>query len=46
MKSTTVRRLLMLAAAAGLLGLAACNTFEGFGRDLELGGEKIQNAAK
>lgn len=46
MKATNVRKLLMLAAAIGVLGLAACNTFEGFGRDLEMGGEKIQNAAK
>ena len=27
-------------------GLAACNTFEGMGRDLERAGEKIQKKAQ
>ncbi|MES2536979.1 MAG: entericidin A/B family lipoprotein [Pseudomonadota bacterium] len=26
-------------------GLTACNTFKGFGKDVERGGEKVQNAA-
>ena len=26
--------------------LAGCNTFEGVGRDVERGGEKVQDAAK
>jgi predicted small secreted protein len=31
-------------AAAGML-LSSCNTFIGFGRDLQIGGEAMQNAA-
>lgn len=26
-------------------GLSACNTFRGFGQDVERGGEKVQDAA-
>lgn len=32
-------------AAAAVAGLAACNTVEGFGEDLEKGGEKLQEKA-
>lgn len=28
------------------LGLTACNTMKGFGRDVERGGEKVQGAAE
>jgi predicted small secreted protein len=34
---------LMLAA---VIGLTACNTMAGFGKDVEKTGEKIQNKAK
>lgn len=27
------------------IGLTACNTFKGFGQDVERGGEKVQDAA-
>jgi predicted small secreted protein len=27
------------------IGLSACNTMHGFGKDVERGGEKVQNAA-
>lgn len=27
------------------IGLTACNTMSGFGKDVERGGEKVQNAA-
>lgn len=27
------------------VGLSACNTFKGFGQDMERGGEKVQDAA-
>ena len=27
-------------------GLAACNTVQGFGKDVERGGEKVQDSAK
>jgi entericidin B len=29
-----------------LTGLIACNTFEGMGKDVERGGESVQDAAK
>ena len=28
------------------LGLTACNTMKGFGKDVERGGEKVQGAAE
>lgn len=28
------------------IGLSACNTMQGFGKDVERGGEKVQNAAE
>jgi predicted small secreted protein len=44
-----MRKITMLLSCAGLLavGLLAfgCNTAEGFGRDLERGGEKLQHEA-
>ncbi len=36
--------LLLIAAAAGLL-LSSCNTMIGFGRDMRIGGEGLENAA-
>jgi len=39
-------RILMTAAIAAVIGLlAACNTMEGLGEDIERGGEKIQKKA-
>ncbi len=35
----------LLAALFVFLGLAACNTMEGAGEDIEAGGEAIQDAA-
>ena len=40
-KLITVLSVLMFAA-----GLSACNTFKGFGQDVERGGEKVQGAAE
>ena len=37
------RTLFILIAA---LGLAACNTMEGLGKDIKKGGEKIEKAAE
>ena len=31
---------------AGLLALSACNTFEGFGRDVQNAGESIEDEAQ
>ena len=36
----------LLALAASLFLLSACNTIEGFGRDMQRGGEKMEEAAK
>lgn len=46
MKRRSIQALVTLAAAAGMLILAACNTIEGVGKDIERGGEKIQDAVK
>ena len=36
----------LLLALGGVAALGACNTVEGAGKDLERGGEKIQDVAK
>ena len=33
-------------AIASLVVLAACNTFQGFGKDVQKAGETIENAAR
>jgi predicted small secreted protein len=33
-------------AIAALIGIAACNTIEGAGKDIEKGGDKIEQSAK
>ena len=41
------RFLAMLSAVmAAMFTLSACNTVEGVGKDVERGGEKLQNAAE
>ena len=35
-----------MAAVAMLVGVSACNTMTGLGKDVERGGEKIQDTAK
>lgn len=35
----------IVAVIVALLGLAACNTFEGLGQDVESGGEAITDTA-
>jgi entericidin B len=41
-----MKSLIALFAAAFFVTLAGCNTIEGAGRDLERGGEKVQDTAK
>jgi predicted small secreted protein len=41
-----MRRLGGLALAATLALLAACNTMQGLGQDIERGGQKLQDKAK
>jgi entericidin B len=41
------RIILVLVLLLGYMGaLTACNTFEGMGKDVERGGEHVQDAAK
>ncbi|MFA6179108.1 MAG: entericidin A/B family lipoprotein [Methylophilaceae bacterium] len=39
------RILAVVLLVAGVLALTACNTMEGVGKDVQKGGEKIENAA-
>jgi entericidin B len=41
-----VKTIYALLAVVALLNLGGCNTFEGAGKDIERGGEKIQDTAK
>jgi entericidin B len=41
-----MKRLVPLLLLALLSTLAGCNTMEGLGRDVERGGEKLQDSAK
>lgn len=40
-----VRRLMMVVALTGGLALAACNTVEGMGEDVQSAGETVEDAA-
>ncbi len=41
------RKILLLVLMMGYMGaLTACNTFEGMGKDVERGGEHVQDNAK
>jgi predicted small secreted protein len=40
-----VRRIIAIIALSGSLALAACNTVEGAGKDVESVGETVQDAA-
>jgi predicted small secreted protein len=44
-KSLVRRVMIILAASAAALTVAACNTMEGAGRDVESAGEAVQDAA-
>lgn len=46
MNRKLVRAWIGAVAVVGLLGLAACNTVEGIGKDVEQGGQKLQDVAK
>ena len=41
-----MRRWIALALAAGVALVAGCNTMQGLGKDIERGGEKLQDKAK
>jgi entericidin B len=44
-KEITMKKYTLLIAVVVLPLLSACNTMEGFGQDVQKGGEKIENAA-
>ena len=46
MFTRTARIAGILLALAGGVAVSACNTVEGAGKDMEKGGEKVQDAAK
>ncbi len=47
MRKTSLTRFLALAVlAASMAALTACNTMHGAGKDMERGGEKIQDATE
>lgn len=41
-----MKRYMMLLPVLALTALAACNTMEGAGQDIQKGGEKLENAAE
>ncbi|HYD01553.1 MAG TPA: entericidin A/B family lipoprotein [Phycisphaerales bacterium] len=41
-----IRAVVLVGCASGIVALAGCNTVEGIGRDLEAGGEKLQDAVR
>lgn len=45
-KNLTKAVLLVLMAGYGAVGLAACNTVEGAGQDIQKGGQKIEDTAR
>lgn len=44
--ASTARKILLASFAAACLWLAACNTTEGVGKDIESAGEGIKDAAR
>jgi entericidin B len=45
-KETSMKKLAALLALLYIGALAGCNTFEGMGKDIERGGEKVQDGSK
>lgn len=41
-----MNKLILLLASFAFVALSACNTIEGAGKDLERGGEKVQDSAQ
>ena len=41
-----MKKVITLVALVSLPILAACNTVEGLGKDIQVGGEKIENSAE
>ena len=45
MKNKMAKALVLGTVLMGYLGLAACNTMEGMGKDVKTGGEKLEKSA-
>ncbi len=45
-KMNRIKNIIIVVCGLLFLALAGCNTMEGAGKDIERGGEKIQEAAK
>ena len=45
MKALRINQIVLIPVLLMLLGLAGCNTMEGFGKDLKKVGEKIEKKA-
>jgi len=46
-KGKIMKKIISVASLLALmLGLTACNTMKGFGKDVETGGQKVQGAAQ
>ena len=41
-----MKKLIAILMLVGFGGLAGCNTMQGLGKDVERGGEKLQNQSK
>jgi entericidin B len=41
-----MKKLVAILMLLGFAGLAGCNTMQGLGKDVERGGEKMQNQSK
>ena len=41
-----IRKFMALVCAAALVMLSGCNTMQGAGKDIERGGEKLQDSAQ
>ena len=42
-----IKKIISIAAVISIFGiLSACNTFQGMGKDIQQGGEKVQDTAK
>lgn len=39
------KKLIAIVLMAGVAGLAGCNTMSGLGKDVQKGGEKLENSA-
>ena len=46
MKKTALKFVMMVMIGVGVIGLSACNTMQGLGKDVSKLGDKIENKAE